>query len=332
MFMNRFLLFLALSSGVSGLELPVVQPSTGLIHRWVSLPGTLAPWQRAVLHAKVTGFVASVTVDKGSMVKKGQVLATLEVPELVADLAKNEAEVVAGEIEVKRLHEARAKSPDLVLPQSVDDAEARLAVAKAGKARTETLLKFATILAPFDGVITMREVDVGALVTANTSALFEVQDASTIRLQIPVTEMEAGLVLPGKLVKAQVDALGVGAVPVEGQISRIGYALDPVTRTMLAEVDLKNADLKLRPGMYAMSKIAVESHEGATLIPVAALVMEKTNGFVFKHVGGKAVKTAVKLGFNDGTQVEVPELKAGDVLLVPGTVVLTDGQAVEVRK
>ena len=140
MFMNRFLLFLALSSGVWGLELPVVQPSTGLIHRWVSLPGTLAPWQRAVLHAKVTGFVASVTVDKGSMVKKGQVLATLEVPELVADLAKNEAEVVAGEIEVKRLHEARAKSPDLVLPQSVDDAEARLAVAKAGKERTETLL------------------------------------------------------------------------------------------------------------------------------------------------------------------------------------------------
>jgi hypothetical protein len=84
--------------------------------------------------------------------------------------------------------------------------------------------------------------------------------------------------------------------------------------------------------MYAMSKIAVESHEGATLIPVAALVMEKTNGFVFKHVEGKAVKTAVKLGFNDGTQVEVPELKAGDVILVPGTVVLTDGQAVEVRK
>jgi RND family efflux transporter MFP subunit len=240
--------------------------------------------------------------------------------------------VAAGEIEVKRLHEARTKSPDLVLPQSVDDAEARLAVAKAGKDRTETLLKFATIQAPFDGVITMREVDVGALVTANTSALFEVQDASTIRLQIPVTEMEAGLVLPGKLVKAQVDALGAGAVPMEGQISRIGYALDPVTRTMLAEVDLKNADLKLRPGMYAMSKIAVESHEGATVIPVAALVMEKTNGFVFKHVEGKAVKTAVKLGFNDGTQVEVPELKAGDVILVPGTVVLTDGQAVEVRK
>ena len=69
MFINRLLLFLALTSGVSGLELPVVQPSTGLIHRWVSLPGTLAPWQRAVLHAKVTGFVATITVDKGSMVK-----------------------------------------------------------------------------------------------------------------------------------------------------------------------------------------------------------------------------------------------------------------------
>lgn len=330
--MIRLLPLLLLSSTAFGLELPVIQPTTGLIHRWVSLPATLAPWQQTTLHAKVTGYIATIAVDKGDRVKVGQVIATLEVPELVADLAKNQAEVTAGEIEVKRLHEARTKSPDLVLPQAVDDAEARLAIAKAGSERTQTMLSFAKIKAPFDGVVTMRHVDVGALVTANSSPILEVNDASTIRLQIPVTEMEAGLALPGRPVKVQIDALGAAALPVEGQISRIGYALDPVTRTMLAEVDLKNADLKLRPGMYAMSKIAVESHEGATLIPVAALVMEKTNGFVFKHVGGKAVKTAVKLGFNDGTQVEVPELKAGDVLLVPGTVVLTDGQAVEVRK
>jgi membrane fusion protein (multidrug efflux system) len=312
------------------LELPTTKPTTGSIHRWVSLPSTLAPWQQSTLHAKVTGYIAIISVDKGDAVKAGQVLATLEVPELEADIAKAKAEVKAAEIEVKRLHEARAKSPDLVLPQAVDDAEAKLAIARAGLERGETQIQFATLKAPFDGIITARFADPGSLATANTTKLLEVTDLSTLRLQIPVTELETGLVTVGKSVKAQIDA--AGATPIEASISRIAYALDPATRTMLAEADLKNPDLKLRPGMYAMTKIAVEKHEGATLIPVAALVMDKGSVFVFKHVDGKAMKTAIKPGFNDGTNVEVPELKAEDVLLVPGTTALTDKQAVTAKK
>ncbi len=327
----RTLLFLAFTTFAGALELPTAKPTTGTIHRWVSLPSTLAPWQQATLHAKVTGYIASITVDKGDAVKAGQVLATLEVPELQADIAKAKAEATAAQVEVKRLHEARAKSPDLVLPQAVDDAEAKLAIAKASLERVETLIQFATIKAPFDGIITARHADPGSLATANTSKLLEVTDLSTLRLQIPVTELESGLVTVGKPVKAQIDALGAAGTPVEASISRIAYALDPATRTMLAEADLKNAELKLRPGMYAMTKIAVEKHDNATLIPVAALVMEKTNAFVFKHADGKAMKTAVKIGFNDGTNVEVPELKADDVLLVPGTVTLTDKQAVTAK-
>jgi membrane fusion protein (multidrug efflux system) len=328
--MTRFFFVLFITSSAFALELPTAKPTTGTIHRWVSLPSTLAPWQQTTLHAKVTGYIATLTVDKGDAVKAGQVLATLEVPELEADIAKAKAEVQAAEIEVKRLHEARAKSPDLVLPQAVDDAEAKLAIAKANLERSETQIQFATLKAPFDGIITTRFADPGALATANTTKLLEVTDLSTLRLQIPVTELETGLVTVGKPVKAQIDA--AGATPIEASISRIAYALDPTTRTMLAEADLKNPDLKLRSGMYAMTKIAVEKHEGATLIPVGALVMEKTNAFVFKHVDGKAVKTAVKIGFNDGVNVEVPELKAEDVLLVPGTTALTDKQAVTAKQ
>jgi RND family efflux transporter MFP subunit len=324
----RLLIFLTLTSLAAALELPVTKPTTGLIHRWVSLPATLAPWQQATLHAKVTGYIATLTVDIGDAVKAGQVLATLEVPELQADIAKSKAEVTAASIEVKRLHEARAKSPDLVLPQAVDDAEAKLAIAKAGLERSETQIQFATLKAPFDGIITARMADPGSLATANTTKLLEVTDLSTLRLQIPVTELETGLVTVGKPIKAQIDALGATTPPIEASISRISYALDPATRTMLAEADLKNPDLKLRPGMYAMTKIAVEKHEAATLIPVTALVMEKTNAFVFKHADGKALKTAVKLGFNDGANVEVPELKAEDVVLIPGTVTLVDKQTV----
>lgn len=329
-FWFRHLLFpLLLAQSAVALELPATKPTTGLIHRWVTLPATLAPWQQATLYAKVTGYVDKITVDKGDAVKSGQVLAQIEVPEVQADLVKAKAEVTAADIEVKRLHEARKKSPDLVLPQTVDDAEAKLSIAKAGLERVETLLAFAQIKAPFDGIITMRSVDTGALVNAGTSQVFQIVDASTIRLQIPVTEMESALVQNGKPVKAQIDA--IGPTPIEATISRIAYALDPTTRTMLAEADLKNADLKLRPGMYASAKIAVEKHEKATLIPVAGLVMEKTNAFVFKHVDGKAIKTAVKIGFNDGTNVEVPELKPEDVILLPGTTLLTDKQPVTIK-
>jgi RND family efflux transporter MFP subunit len=167
-------------------------------------------------------------------------------------------------------------------------------------------------------------------VNASTSKVVEVMDASTIRLQIPVTELETALVQVGKPVKAAIEALG--STPIEGAISRIAYALDPTTRTMLAEADLKNADLKLRPGMYAMAKIAVDKHDNAMLIPVAGLVMEKTAAFAFKHVDGEAVKTALTIGFNDGAKVEVlTGLAADDEIFLPGTTALTDKQAVSVK-
>jgi membrane fusion protein (multidrug efflux system) len=101
---------------------------------------------------------------------------------------------------------------------------------------------------------------------------------------------------------------------------------------MLAEADLKNADLKLRPGMYAMAKIGVEKHENTMLIPVAALAMEKTNAFVFKPSDGKAIKTPITLGFNDGANVEVlTGLDKDSTVFLPDKVALTDKQPVTIK-
>jgi RND family efflux transporter MFP subunit len=258
-----------------------------------------------------------------------QQLIQIEVPELKADLIGHRAEVAAAEIEVKRLHEARAKSPDLILPQSVDDAEAKLAIAKAGMERTNALIDLAQIKAPFAGTITDRRVDPGAFAAAGGDTLLQLTDVSTLRLQVPVIEIETALLKVGQQVEAKVDALG-GAI-VKGTITRIAGTLDSATRTMLIEADFKNDDGKLRPGMFATARIAVEQHDNATIIPVAGLVKEKANSFVFKHVDGKAVKTAIKPGFNDGVNVEVPELKADDVILLPGTTALTDKQDVTVK-
>ena len=342
--MIRLLLAILATSTAFALELPTAKPTTGTIHRWVALPSTLAPWQQATLYAKVTGYIKTISVDKGDPVKAGQVIAEIEVPELEAELVKFEAESSAlkptlefAQQEYDRLVKAQKSSPDLILPQMLEKAKSELDKAKAAfdvvdanAKRARVMIGYAKIVAPFDGIITARSVDTGALVNASTSKVVDLVDASTIRLQIPVTEMETALVQVGKPVKAAIDA--IGTTPIEATISRISYALDPATRTMLAEADLKNPDLKLRPGMYAMAKIGVEKHENALLIPVTALTMEKTNAFVFKPTDGKAIKTPITIGFNDGVNVEVlTGLDKDSTVFTPDKVTLTDKQPVAIK-
>ena len=342
----RWLLCFALAAlSAQALELPTAKPTTGTIHRWVALPSTLAPWQQATLFAKVTGYVKTILVDKGDTVKAGQLIAEIEAPELEAELAKNESESAAlkpafvfAQQEYDRLVKAQKSSPDLILPQmlekaksELDKAKAAFDVVEASAKHARVMLAYTKLTAPFDGIITARHADPGALVNASTSKVVDLVDAHTIRLQIPVTEMEIPLVQQDKPVKVAIEALG--PAPIESSISRISYALDPATRTMLAEADLKNAELKLRPGMYAMAKIGVDKHENALLIPVTGLVMEKTNAFVFKHAEGKALKTAITIGFNDGANVEVlTGIDKDTTILLPDKVTLTDKQAVTIKQ
>jgi RND family efflux transporter MFP subunit len=312
-----------------GVELASVQPTTGAIHRWVALPATMAPFQQVQLCARVAGYVKTISVDRGDTVNPGQLLAQIEVPEIEADLVKMKAEQDAADIELRRLKEAQLKSRDLVLPQTVDNAAARFQAAKASVDRCLTLLEFAQIKAPFAGTITNRLVDPGAHVSAGGSVLFHLADATRIRCQVAVTELETPLAAVGKPVKVALDAFP-GRV-FEAALSRVSRTLDPLTRTMLVEADLENPAAEILAGMSGTARIGVERHDGAVLIPSAALVMEKTNAFVFRHADGKAVKTPVKIGFNDGTQCEVPELKIGDTLLLPGPQPPVDGQPVALK-
>lgn len=329
--MTKPLLILLLCGTVSqALELQATKPHTGTIHRWITLPANFVPWQQVALKARVAGYVKSVAVDKGDTVTAGQKLIEIEVPELQADLIKHRAEVTVAEVEAKRLHEARAKSPDLVLAQAVDDAEAKLAIAKANMERATTLLEFAQIKAPFAGTISARQVDPGAYSAAGGDTLLQVVDAETLRLQIPVVEVETLSLQIGQMVDATIEA--VADLTVHAKISRISGTLDPITRTMLIEADVKNKHHLLRPGMFATARIALEHHDGAMLVPIAALVKEKANQFVFLFVDGKAKKTAIKAGFNDGHDVEVLSgITADSVVLLPDKVTLNPDQPVTIK-
>lgn len=315
------------------LDVKIARPSRGDIVRYVTLPGSIRANQQATLYAKVPGYLKSIAVDKGDKVQAGQTLGEIEVPELLADLTKYKAELKVAEIDATRLSTARGKAPDLVTPQSVDDARGRFEIAKANIERIETLLRYSRLTAPFSGVVTMRYVDAGAFIPAATSgsaasaAVLTVMDFQTVRAQVGVPELEAPLVREGQPVKVSVE--GLPGKVFEGQVTRQSFALDDASKTMLVEADLPNADLTLRPGMYAMIKVGVEKHTNALLIPVEALVMEKANAFTFVADGGKARKTAIKIGFNDGAKVEVLSgLTEHESVILVGKMALADKQAV----
>jgi len=322
---------------LSAADFPVTRLKTGDITRSVQLLGEVRPNQQVALYAKVGGYVKALRADIGDRVAAGQVLAELEVPELIADEARTRAELALAELEHRRLQEAAKQAPDLVPRQQVDAAAAKLAVAKAAQERNATLLGFALIRAPFAGVISRRSVDVGAFVPAATgggagpAALFVLTDFATVRVQAALPESEAGLAAPGQPVSVLAEA--AGAKPYASQLTRLSGVLENPSKTMLIESVLPNPDGALKPGMYANVRLGIETHRGVRLLPLTAVIMEKTVATAYVHEAGKARRRVLKAGFNDGANLEILDgLKPDEDVLVVGTATLTDGQAVTLTR
>ena len=211
-------------------------------------------------------------------------------------------------------------------------------MAKANLQRTQTLLNFAKITAPFSGIVTKRLVDPGAFIPAATSgsaaqnaAIVTLADFNIVRVQVAVPEIESSLVATGQPAKVNVEELS--GRNFTGTITRFSYALDEASRTMLAEIELPNPKLELRPGMYANIKIGIEQKDNALLAPVEALVVEKAGASVFTIADSKAKKTRIQTGFNDGTNVEIVSgIKADQQVILIGKQSLADGQPVTVEE
>lgn len=287
--------------------------------------------------------------------KSAVVRAEAEKAKAASSVTKSRVELGASQSDNERMSKARKSSPDLITPQALDDSKARyesakaslaeaqageaLAAARSGEAqaelkRIEALLAFAQVQAPFAGTITERFVDAGAFIPAATSgtaarnaAIVTLMDFDTVRASVGVPELEASLVQAGQPVKVTVQ--GVANRVFSGTVTRHAFALDDATRMLRLEADLPNPQKELRPGMYANIRVGVEKHTNALLIPAGALLMEKANASVFQYVDGKAKKTSVKVGFNDGTNVEIISgLTGAEHVLIFGKAAPTDGQAV----
>lgn len=312
----------------------VVRPRTGSLDRRLTLPGAVRAYQEATLYAKVGGYLKAIYVDRGDLVRRGQLLAEIEVPEVLAELERARAEVEVAEGERKRLKEARDRAPDLVTPQAVDVAEGHYAVARANLKRIQTLLGYARLTAPFSGVVTRRWVDPGAFVpaatsssAAKTSGVLTLMDLMRVRIDVAIPESEVPFVRKGLPVEVSVAELPGRSFA--GSVARIAYALDDATRTMATEIDITNPDRALRPGMYVRVQLAVDRRGESLLVPAQALVTDKEGSYVFTVREGRAHKVPVKTGLDDGITIEVLQgLTPQFPVVVSGRQGLVDGQAV----
>lgn len=309
----------------------IVHPRRGEAHRFLTLPAEVRPLYEVTLYTKVAGYLDTLTVDKGDAVKKGELIADIDVPELQVEKLKYAAELELATATLQQLERPGVTAENA--SKSLAVARAKLNIAKANLKSTETMLNYARITAPFDGIVTKRYVDPGAFIpapnaadTPQAAAIVNLTDFATLRVQIPVPETEVPYIAIGQTVIMTTDNLP--GKRFEGKVTRFYHALDRHTKTMLTEVQMPNPNLELRPGMLMSARIDIEQRSNVLLLPSSALVKEKSNTFVFTAINSKAKKVPVKVGFSDGPEVEIVSgVAEGDEVLAgqPG---LQDGEAV----
>jgi RND family efflux transporter MFP subunit len=308
------------------------------LEKVVTIPGDLTPYQGVNLSARVSGFVESLAVDRGSWVKRGQLLATISAPELRAQRAEAEAKVqgiraqeaeaeaktVAAQSTYDRLKAASA-TPGVVAGHDLEIAERGLEAARAhvnalqGSAgAAEAAVKAAQemeaylrLIAPFDGVITERNVHPGSLVGSSTGTLLRIEQVARLRLTVPVPEAYVGTITRGTKVEFRVSAFPDQTFL--GVIARPAHTLDMRTRSMLVELDVSNPQLTLASGMFAEVRWPVSRAQSSLFVPRTAVVRTSERQFVVRVRNGVAEWIDVRRGELNGDVIEVfGDLRAGD--------------------
>ncbi len=342
----------------------VTKPIRKDIVRKISLTASIEPLYQATLYAKAAGYLKWINVDIGDWVKKGDILAELDIPEMSkeydqvhAKLREAEAnfEQAKADLELKkqtyqRIKEIWETEPGAVAEQDVDVAKANHELSKAkinhekakidnSKAemeRIKVLVEYGKIIAPFDGVITERFVDPGALVQDATSDIdvspvLKIMHVDTVRVFIDVPEPDVLSVQKGA--KATLSIRSLPNRKFSGTVTRFANALNPETRTMRTLIEIPNSDRTLRAGMYGNITLNLGELKDAIAIPASALIVEKDKTFIYSVLNGKVEKKEIKTGIDDGIEVEVVEGLMGDEdIIIKGKNAVADGESVRISK
>jgi RND family efflux transporter MFP subunit len=326
----------------------------------VTLPGTTAAFAAANIYARATGYIAKRNVDIGDRVEAGDLLAQLAVPELDDQISQNEATLnqlraalTQAEANLKLAQVTWDRDRPLVGEgwatqqqgtvdiQTVKAQEAAVAAAQHNVTAQENLLKrlrqdleYASVVAPFDGVITQRNVDVGSLVQGNATSgtfMFEIMHKDVIRVWVYVPQNAAFGVAPG--VDAVVRVPELPGNEFQGKVTRIADAQQSDTRTLLTEIDLSNPDGALRSGVYCTVELKIPHRSVSFVVPADAIIFNRDGLQVAVVNDGKAEIRKVTVTRDFGTQVEVDAgVKKGDQVILNPPVNLVDGDKVQVRR
>jgi membrane fusion protein (multidrug efflux system) len=321
----------AASAGAAGVEvLPVVsKPLETTTH----LEAELTPYEAVALHARANGFVQRVLVDRGSKVKTGDPLVTIVAPELIAQRAEAEAKFQADKSTSERLR-AASQTPGAVSGQEL---EVAAAAASADEQRVQALRQmeqYLAVTAPFDGVVTERNVHPGALVGPESAdkgiPMLRLEQVARLRLTVAVPESYVGEVAEG--VVASFTVRTWPGEKFQGVTKRLAHSIDTKTRTMAIELDVENKDGRLAPGMFADVVWPVKKTGPSLFVPPSSIVVTTDKTFVVRVKDGVVDQVNVQRGMKVGDLVEVlGDLRAGDLVAKRGSDELRAGAQVAVK-
>ncbi|HUX78962.1 MAG TPA: efflux RND transporter periplasmic adaptor subunit [Alphaproteobacteria bacterium] len=300
----------------------------------ITLSAELVPFTEATLYAKVPGYLKEIKVDIGDQVKTGEILAILDVPELVNIVAKNKAALDQAKLDFTRITGVSKKHPELIAQDTVDKMTEAYEIAKASYEHSQTMFNYSVITAPFDGVITARFVDEGAMIQEGTNThtqaipLVHIADNTKFRLTFPVPESNVSLVKPGDQVDIKILSMNKS---LKAPIARIANKVTTETRTMETQVDVyNNAELNLTPGMYASVTLHLKEKKDALALPVPAVEIALAPNVWLINKNDEIEERPVTLGIQTPDRVEILKgLKERDLVVFGNRNALSVGMKIK---
>jgi len=286
----------------------VVNPEQRSFTSTLQIIGNAMPNKQVNIHAMEGGFLSELKKDIGDKVRKGDVLAVLNNPQLARELAVNKVSKDLAEANYLRFKKVIAKTPEITTLKEFEKVEATFLMANAKYKSTVNRDSLLTIRAPFSGIVTVRNVELGALIqngitNSNAASLFEIMDVQTIRLTIALPETEVDNINKG--MPAEIFFSELPGQKFSVQVSRMSNAIDNSTKTMKVQLDIPNQNGKIKAGMYANVEIQLQSTGDKISLPNEALIAVKSEFFVLQVKEGIVKKTLIKKGLSNTQFFEV---------------------------
>ena len=326
----------------------VIHPKPESAQQELVLPSTLQAYTESPIYARTNGYLSKWYHDIGTRVQKGELLADIETPEIDQELMQARAahEQAMAQMEIAKTSAQRweaLRKMDAVAQQETDErasgyaqAQATVAAAIANLRRLEQLESFKHVYAPFSGVVTKRNVDIGALInagnTGSNAELFDIARTDPIRVYVSVPEAYAASVHTG--VRAVIQTNSSASKTFSGDVVRNADAIDPTTRTLLTEIDVPNTKDELLPGAYARVHFQLQTARPMLSLPVNALLFRGEGVRAAVVEGSSRIRLQpITLGRDYGLEVEVISgLKETDAIVLNPSDSLEDGQQVTVQE